>query len=333
MANENIDDLEQRIAALDPSDPEALKELERSIMLGDSSDDKAEEEELEDPGEEVTPESTVAAKPDEKVEEPKGETSTTPEPVVLTRDGKHTIPYTELENARDRAARAEATVQALNEQLKSIKKGGEPGDEGKQGEVSITDDELGELDEISPEIAKVIRAQMSKIEQLSGVVVELNRDREVTKTTRAQEVQDTVRAAIESTPDLVAWREEATREDNPDPKRWERAQAFDDMLQQDPEWQDKSFEERFAKAAQMTRAFYGDEAATSKPVTPAPTIPAKKESVSENSIPMSLSDIPGSTPAGHSMRETLENASAVSLGNRFLNMTPEQIESELARLG
>lgn len=320
--------LEERINDFDPTDPEAAAALEQELFSpGDETKDDGTQE-----GDELG-----GGEPEQQDDKPadagEGEPSVTegkPQG-VLTRDGKHVIPYNVLENERAARARAEAAIDALNRQLDELKAGGDAQAEGANA-VQITDDELTELEDISPEIAKVIKAQMTKIEQITGELVHLKGEQDRQRREREQQAQDEVEAAIAANTSLSEWRKAAFREENPDPAMWKRALAVDEMLRSDPAWADKSFAERFAKVTEVVSAMTGAPAPKKETHTDLKRA-AEERLQGASTVPTSLSDIPGGAPPAQSDIETLENASAVALGQKFASMSPDQMESYLARLG
>jgi hypothetical protein len=174
------------------------------------------------------------------------------------------------------------------------------------------------------------------IEQLTGAIGAMRSQQQAMEQVQQMSVEDEIEAAIAGNPDLKAWRDAAQRQDNPDPLMWNRAADANDMLFNDPDWRDKPFAERFAKAVDVVKTLYGAPA-TAAQQQPQPQDLRKAADAALAAqpapVPTSLSDIPGGTPPSQSHRETVEAMSAVALGNRFLNMTPDQIEAELARIG
>lgn len=94
----------------------------------------------------VTP--AVAAEPD-------------PEPELLAKDGKHTIPYSELETARARAEQAEALAATQAELIESLK-AAKTADEGT-GDTEAQDDVLAEFKEQYPELATMLAPALQKL--------------------------------------------------------------------------------------------------------------------------------------------------------------------------
>lgn len=317
--------LEDQIANFDPSNPESLAALEQAAM-GDEQHPIDETGTTEAKQDDKPAELAVSVPSDAQKDHVKG---------VQAKDGQHIIPYSVLERERDRAARAEATAQALAEQLQNLQNGKMPSQADSE-QSQLTAEDLDALDQDLPGVAKVIRAQMAMIDKLTGNLEHIQREQEVAQQTREQTIQDEIEAAIQGNADISAWRASAAREDNPDPLMWNRAVEVDKMLQRDPAWQDKSIAERFSKVSETMRTMYGMPAA---PTTPNQQQQPNAQQAADAAlksipapVPSSLSDIPGGTPPASTDMETLQNASAVALGNKFMSMTPDQIESYLARM-
>lgn len=356
MSKADSTDFDAQIAAFDPTNPEALAALEKQLMGDDTTTDTTDGETSLVDGSQAAADETKpgvdAAKQDEKpasepeasaaaatqteegapsgVQKPKG---------VQAKDGDHIIPYSVLERERDRAARAESTAKALSDQLEALQAGKQPVAAATQGK--LTEEDLAQMDVDLPGVAKVIRAQIAAIDSLTGTIQSLQQENEIAQNNRQAAAQDQTEAAIQGNPDILAWREQASRKDNPDPLMWNRAADLDAVLRSDPAWQDKPIAERFAKVAESIRSIYG--------APPAPVvdpIPPKKEPQADlkqvadaklqaapAAVPTTLSDIPGGAPPAQNDLESLDNASSVAIGQKFLSMSTDQLDAYLARIG
>lgn len=336
--------IEDQIANFDPADPDALAKLEQSILdpEGDDTgtDDAGSDEELAETTDASPAEGgEKEAKQDEKQQaaEPAAEVATSgdqkPEG-VLTKDGKHVIPYNVLERERERASRAEQTIKELEARLQQSA-AGDPNGAADKGAVDISQDDLDELEQEIPEVAKVIKHLMGKLNEATGVITQLRDEQERTKQVRAQEEADEFEAAINSTSHLKGWRDKAFSKEAPDRTMWDRAVKVDSMLREDPEWSDKPYSERLAQVEKTVTAMYGMNVAPPKTdkQPDLKTVADEKLKGKGGDVPTSLSDIPGGNPPAQGYAETLENASTVALGQKFLNMTVEQQEAYLARFG
>jgi hypothetical protein len=89
------------------------------------------------------------------------ETQPEPEPELLAKDGKHTIPYSELETARARAEQAEALAATQAELIESLK-AAKVADAGT-GDTEAQDDVLAEFKEQYPELATMLAPALQKL--------------------------------------------------------------------------------------------------------------------------------------------------------------------------
>lgn len=268
----------------------------------------------------------------------KAATTTKPEG-ILAKDGKNVIPFAVLSNARERADAAERLAQerALEiERLTAAKAGGDTA-QTEQATI-LSDEELAALAEDSPTLAKILRAQQEHIQNLNDTVNKLATHATQQIVEAETEAKSEVQTAIDSNPVLAAWQVDA------DQTRWDEAARLDKALRDSPLWKDKSFDERFAKVVELTKATFGDEAEVTdvkdvkvveQPSSTAAEIKAAAEAklaAKKTAMPVSLSSIPGGMPPAVDEKDRVEQMSSVELGNKFLGMSKEQMETYLATL-
>lgn len=290
------------------------------------------EEGAEEEGEAATdPDNLEAKDPDKPAEGDDGE----PKPVVKTRDGKHEIPYSELENARREARELKQQLEELKRQPATAPI--ETPDTTDTGKVEI--DEQALIDEYGEELAKPIIALHKQNQQAQQEIAELRQWRQEQAQAKEADEATTVNEAIDTvfadsikpgeTSILRQWQESG------DPL-WDAAVALDNRLIQDPAWADKPHRERFEEVIQRLGH-------APKPAEPAgePTKPedlkAKAdaklaEKAGETSIPRSLSDLPGGAPPDQTLIESVERMSPKDIETKLASMTPDQQEEFLARL-
>jgi hypothetical protein len=261
---------------------------------------------------------------------------------IQAKDGTHVIPYSVLEREREARTRAEAMLQAQADEIDRLKAGGKQA-EGEQSAVTLSADDLAQLDQDLPDVAKAIRAQQATIEALAVTVKTLKQDQEVQTTLRQQSVKDETESAILANPDLSAWRDAAFNEQAPDPLMWNRAADLDVVLREDPVWRDRPLNERFAKVAETIKTLYGDTPSAAKPAAETTasqtdaTLKAKADAAlagaaKADALPLSSSAIPGgAAPAVDELAGMLDKSGA-QLTAEFMAMTPEQIDAKLNRL-
>ena len=275
-----------------------------------------------DGAEEVDEVTEPAAKPKEKVESTvtttaEGEgnsdktnsddsTAAEPERVVLSKDGKHTIPYEVLENARNRAQKLEQENQQLQaitgerDKLQALleKHGIDMNAEDLDGK---TDDELQELADDFPVVGKVIAKQAQKIQELEGKLNQQQSEH------GANSGKTAVVQAFESIPELVSWQAG-------DKDRLEYAVAKDDELMSDPIWQDKPVRERFLEAVRRTQSAFGD-----KPSAQPGQQQQRKQAKQGDGLPNSPSEL------GNSVRES----SAKGTPEYYASLSPSELQREM----
>lgn len=267
-----------------------------------------------------------------------------PEGVVL-KDGKHIAPYSVLERERERAARAEATVQALTDEVKRLQSGTAGTTEAKPIEIQLSDEDLESLDQDLPGVAKIVRAQMAMIDKLTGTVQTLQKGHEVQEQSAEQSRKDQEEVAIAASPTLTALRANIET----DPKaaaRWNRIADAYESLREDPDFFHLDTGALINKAEASITALYGPltaaateaSAPAASPATPKPAaLQAKADAAisaaaAASTAPRSSSDIPGGTAPPVDELAALADKSGAQLTAEFMKLTPEQIEAKLNRL-
>ncbi|HHQ4892798.1 TPA: hypothetical protein ACSP31_000798 [Aeromonas veronii] len=243
------------------------------------------------------------------------EQANAPEKVVMAKNGQHTIPYEVLEQARNEAkqlreqlaqsqqARAERDkLQALLEK-NGIDPSVDPDD--------ISQEELEQLAQDYPDLGKSIAAIARKLQKLEPQAAPQ----------QAQPSANPAREAMQTIPDLVAWRDG-------DQDRFEMALTIDDKLQADPAWSTKPLAVRFAEVARRTKLAFGDE--VEAPPTKAPGKAAEKPA---DHIPSSPSELGQTHHAPATGVERYGAMSQADLIGEMGNMTEAQIEALLAQSG
>lgn len=263
---------------------------------------------------------------------------------VQAKDGDHVIPYSVLERERDRALRAEATASALAEELSRVKAGGTPSAEAASQAVQLSEEDLAQLDNDLPSVAKVIRAQMQQIEALNGTVKTIKQGHEVQQKSAEQARMDEENAAIAANPTLVSLQAGMAANDPKATARWNRVVDTYQTMLSDPEFIGLDTAALINKATTTVAAMYGDlpaapaaTDATASQATPE-ALKAKADAALANatqsgaSAPRSLGDIPGGYAPAVDESAALLAMSGPEATAAFMNMTPEQIEAKLNRL-
>lgn len=301
---------------------ESLEELEAALDALED-EDNVEPQELneqttrtEEKGEHTAPpaaEEQEQVIPDDHQDDTQGS-----DKVILSKDGKHQIPYDvlEAERAQRQALAAEnaqlKTEVVERERLQALldKHGINPDTDPDALDV----EEIGQLAQDYPEIGKVLTGIAQRLNKLAQPVPQ----QPVQSPTAT--VPNDVQTALQAVPELATWMEN-------DPDRATFAVTVDERLKADPTWKEKPLTERFAEVAKRTKAAFGDPVEQQAP--PAEK-PAPQQKVEEHDhIPQSPSDL------GQSVQHesTLEKYGAMSqeqLMAEMSNMSAAQIEALLA---
>jgi hypothetical protein len=286
--------LEQLGSEVDYSDPNTYTEL----LYGQGEGDQTATEQPQ--GETVQTETAPAEQPAEEV---KTESSETPaaaeaEPEVkvdgvLTRDGKHVIPFEVLDQARktaqteaQRRAELEKSNQALLAQIEALQKGAQTAADTPTTK-GFTKDRIEAAREDFPEMAALMEGQnelLAKLEAAQKAAAPV-----VQQPAQANEAETTIQNLIDARPLLARWQASGG-------VLWSEAIRVDDQLKNDPAWASKSVSERFEEAERRVAAQIGVEIPTQKKAEP-PAVQPQKTQVSVKPAPNpSLTDFNGASP-------------------------------------
>lgn len=206
--------------------------------------------------------------PAESSATPAAAETTQPEPApagVATRDGKHVIPYTVLEQERQQRRDAEKRAAEMQAELQRLKEAGATSQQQSAAiESMFSAEELEELAEDAPAVKKLHDAYTA----LAAKVKADEAAKEAERAARQQAVQDEsqdvaaaqANAALAPLPLLTKWRDAGGG-------LWQDAVALDKQLVNDPAWAAKSMAERFAEVQSRIATQYGIPI----PGTPAPS--------------------------------------------------------------
>lgn len=250
--------------------------------------------------------------------------------VVLTKDGKHQIPYSVLQRQRERNLVLERQLEESNAKLASLAQAKETGKADSTPEIErLSEDELKALEDEAPTIAKVLRGQYEAIDQLQAQVQTVTRK---VVTDEQSRVRSAVDEAIDAVPKLAHVRET-------DVPAFNEIAAIDQMLRAQPRWAGKPMSERFAKAVAMYEAANGElrlPAGSDSGKGDLPDPKSKAREVIEKAgaaHPNTLTDLPGGNPPPRSEIEGLADLSGAALTNRLMSLKdPKDIDEFLSRL-
>jgi hypothetical protein len=233
--------------------------------------------------------------PAESSATPAAAETTQPEPApagVATRDGKHVIPYTVLEQERQQRRDAEKRAAEMQAELQRLKEAGATSQQQSAAiESMFSAEELEELAEDAPAVKKLHDAYTA----LAAKVKADEAAKEAERAARQQAVQDEsqdvaaaqANAALASLPLLTKWRDAGGG-------LWQDAVALDKHLVNDPVWAAKSMTERFAEVQSRIATQYGIPIPGTPAPSPTPTPTPQQPKPAAEVLP-TLTDFNGGT--------------------------------------
>ena len=270
-------------------------------------------------------------------EEAPEQSNSADKPAVLAKDGKHLIPFEELENAREQARQWKQLAEeasALAEHLKNTGQQQTPDESasGKEGEGSIDLDNL-EMQAEEASLAgdmdtyRVLRKQInSEVERRAASrAIEALQEREARERQRAIEtaVQAEASKAIAQYPFLDHLGS------NPNWEAIAQVQALRDLYAANGSAIDKALADAVAKVALMYA-----EPKKSAPAEPEDVAAKAAAAIAKAKAPApnSMSSIPSASIPHHDEADALLDMGSNQLNEKFMSMAPDQIERVLARL-
>jgi len=251
---------------------------------------------------------------------------------IESKQGGNKIPYGVLENTRKErdalknqlteAQQKLSTLESKSTAMQShLERAGIDLAAIEKGE-RLTEEQLAELEEVDPAVARLARITMGLFERVESV-----QNRIDTSSNNQNPTADPVMQAIESNQDLSAWR-------TSDPDRWETAVFYDEQLKNTPAFKDKPYSVRFAEAVRLTKTAFGDPVEEIKPREDTAALAAEKVAkASSSAVPRSLTDLGKSPSTERPLGEVLADLDPASLAEKMADMTPEQIDRMLAEMG
>jgi len=308
---------------LDPDSPEYEAALMAAQQAEDEANDNAEQQRQQE-GEGDEPEPDGAPPADEAAPNQAAADEAKPEkPIgVLSKDGTRVLPYAALKGARkeaqsEREARiaAEARAAAAEQAIADLK-AGKP-----QKPAGLTPERIEELVTDFPETKELVdelNAAREKLKQAPAA-----------QPAAAEDQADPIQDAIDDVPLLATW-QVADRE------KFARAVEHDKVLQTSPKWKDRPMAERFAHVARLVADEFDVPVEEDPPSQNTPTRSTRKQPEevireARRTTPNTLSDFKGG--AADPAKPSIERATPQRQVNQFADMTDEQIDAHLARLG
>lgn len=259
-----------------------------TLLYGDEQGEEAQQQETQGESQQDQAPQVAQVKAEQSSEAP-AVAEKTDEPKVdgvLTKDGKHVIPYDVLDAARKtareeaaRRAELEKSNQALVQQIEALKQG-KPQDPAAQQPKKFSQERIDAVRDDFPEMAELMESQNLLAEQLEQAKAQAP---------VVQGEQVDVQAFIDQRPALAKWQASGGL-------LWQEAVRIDEGLQNNPAWAGKPLEERFAEVERLVAEQAGIpiQAPVAAPATQQATKPIP-EKVKPAPSP-SLTDFNGSAP-------------------------------------
>lgn len=263
-------------------------------------------------------------------------------PVILAKDGQHTIPYAALEKAREAEAAARkqaedaaAKAAAVQEELEALRKSGTGTAQDADAvleKIGALKDQLADIKDEFPALAAItetISDALSHVARENAALRERFGSVEKQEQDRARAAQDQVardiQSAIDSNAALTAWQNDT------DQTAWSRAVKIDEQLQALPEWQGKPYSERFNRVVETMKLWYPDVKVPEQPLSKNEIerrVAEALRAAGGGAPPASLSDIPGGVPP---VPVDTANLDPMQIESMFERMTQDQIDAWLAK--
>lgn len=313
-------------------------------LEGDTPDpDKATA--AEDPANAAKTEGTgeSSASPDAASTAAAAAASTETDPVVLAKDGKHTIPYEELQAARERATQLERENAELLAKIKPAETPAaaanpetDPAAAAEKIDLDQLEDQYQDalLEGDKPKATEIRRQINTEIKRQSeeSAVQRYRSEREAeqadaTAKTAQEQFAEVAKRAIETYPFLDVKATEANQQAITDVKVWR-----DHLI-----GEGKSPAEALAAAVERFGPMYAGTQSKPQPSSNSndQSVAAKAAqaiAAAKSGVPASLSDIPAGAPNPHDEAGALLNMGGNALLTKFAGKTPEQIEALMAKV-
>lgn len=254
---------------------------------------------------------------------------------VLAKDEKHILPFKVVEDLRSSKAELERVVREQNQQIEALKAtkaaGAENADVLADTEF-LTDEQLNELEQEMPALAKTLRGTQTALKQVLTDRATEKQEREHEEQQRLiktrDEVRSTVQAAIDQTPKLSHL--QAT-----DPIAFQRAKEIDIERSKNPataaHWNALPLADRFAQVMTDYEAKFGEVKVASLPEKPA-TPAGETKPTPKPAGPISLSDLPGGASPATDARAEITAKHGSEIIADMSKWTPAQMESFFANI-
>ena len=292
---------------------------------GTEGDGEADDE-GDDDGEEADEETTGDGDGDE--DDAKQEASG-----VLTKDGKHFLPYETLQAERSKAAALKAERDELQAKLDAVSQGSgnddtnESDTETEDVSAALTDEKIAEAEEAyGSEVAASMRATRELARELKEVRAALSKQ----ETASQQDEISALQADIDAVPELAA-----VEVGSP---MWDAAAALDGRYETMDEWKGRSRVDRLRQVAKDLNLATPDpvdnpdKGKDNAKATPKKAQRKAKEAeeAAEATPPSSMQSLGAGDAAGSKSKPDVTTMTPEELNTYFESLTPEEMERQIA---
>ena len=247
---------------------------------------------------------------------------------IESKSGGHTIPYSVLEAEREANKQLREQLEASTNQYSQLSQKYESNEQAIANVKSqleakgldtdsmfknpdeISDADWKDLEEDYGAMGKMMKTLVANQQAMASQIPTAQQSQPA-----EQQVNPTV-AAIEANTDLSNWQKT-------DPDRWTHVVQMDEKLKADPQWQNKSLDERFEQAVKLTKTAFGDNLTTQDRAN-------KIIQERTQAAPDSLTDIGGGPAGTKSDVEALSSMTAEQIEAHMESMSPAQIDAMFA---
>lgn len=273
--------------------------------------------------------------PDAAVNADEGKTEDTPtqaaepEPVVLARDGKHTIPFSELETARTRVqelermlAEKEKPAAVVPDQQEAVK----PADTGLGDLVRERDEALyqGDTEKAHELSLKIMGIQQEQATQAAIAAMEARESK-----VKAETAKQTAMEAAQAKADELLVQNKFLDPNDPtfNQDAVDLVIAQRDRLMASGMPVAEAIEKAVAKVAPLFQ-----KSVTADPAADVAKKAAEAISKAQNKVPTSLSSMPAGAAPKHDEGEAIREMSGLSLLSAFDGLSADQIMAKISRV-
>jgi len=317
----------------DTAEPPYAVEVEGADFPAEETEEKESQETSED--------TEVEAEEEEK------------EPVVMAKDGKHTIPYSELENAREAVKSSKAEVETLKTEAETLKQQLEE----LQGKTDVAE-QLKEAQAIDAETGKTdeVDKLLSDLRDTDPELAEIFDKRDMSHREQIRALEGKIEGLTKTITDKLAPFEssmEDMAEDSHFKAITDAHSDFDQIIDSGelerfvntvPSFMRGEYQRVFANGTSQEVIdlvqSYKDIKGIATPSSETGKVPSKEEAEkiiadaeekASGKTPTSLSEVPAGSNAHHDPAEAMHNMSSMKLLQMFEGKTIEQIHDLMNR--